>query len=1103
MMYNEKNKIFSEGDVKGYIKDLLQFIGAIAWDHTGINIEKKDIGDSQLFMPLYDKIHAIKHDFDGILQKKISAERDVAEQNKYIKLRAKIWKFVADNSLEEDAPIKMLLNAVGPIIGVSRACYHKFTGEDPVNSDLICTYEWCDKGVAPTKGTKIPAKLVKHFIQKDSFILTPESAIEMIPKPAERNVNPLISNIVKAKNPESIFMLSNYVNKKLEGWFTFEICKDKKKKLPWTDDKKNIVYEVVNIVSTYTTQKQVENTLLEANTFLQGILESSSSISLISTDLNGTILYWNAGAENIFGYKSKEVVGHKKITALYDFEDENTKKSIDLARSVVLNKKESFSCDVREITKDGRKLWISMTLSPGFDENGNVIGIFGIGQDITERRETEDELKQYHNNLASLVRDRTARLEQANKQLQQEIAERKRAEKELSRAKDEAEAASKAKSEFLANMSHEIRTPLNGVLGMAELIVDTDLDNYQKRILGTINNEANSLLKIISNILDFSKIEAGKLEFEEIPFDLRVMIEDIAKSIAVSADKKGVELISYLESDVPSRLIGDPGRLREIINNLAGNSVKFTHTGEIYIKVELDEDLGDSTRIRFLIKDTGIGIPKEKQAAIFESFTQVDGSTTRKYGGTGLGITISKQLVEKMGGEIGVESEDGKGSTFWFTAVFIKQTENEVVLKREEVDLSDLRVLVVDDNRTNRYILMEYIRSWGCMPVEASDSKIALDILKKSVSSEELFDLILMDNQMPEMNGFETARDIRTIPALKEIPIIVLTSIGRRGDGRNCKDIGIQGYLTKPISQSDLRKAIETVLSLSGEGKKQTYSQLVTRHTVAEVNRKEVQILLVEDYQTNQEIVIMHLHRAGYQVDFVENGLQAVEAYKRKQYDLILMDIQMPVMDGYAATKTIRDLEQRINKTSNKKRSIELDRIPIIAMTAHATKEDKERCLEAGMDDYMSKPLRKKDLLGMVDKWVMANLRSMDETDKELLKEKTIENEAPMDFEVAVDEFGRDKEFLLKVVDGFLENVKDQIGTIHQAIADGDAEVLRREAHKIRGGAVNLVAMPLAVIAEKLEKQAKTGKIEDAGQLIVEFEKEFEKLKQFVFINKQ
>ncbi len=1103
MIKNEKSKKNSEEDVKSCIQDLLRFTEAIAWDQPGITIDKKDIGDSHLFMPLYENMLAIKHDFDSILQKKIEAESDAAEQNKYCKLRSEIYKFFSDNALEEDAPIKMLLNTAGPVIGVSRVCYYKFTTEDHYKSDLICTYEWCGKGVSPTKGTKIPAKLAKHFIQKDSFILTPESAIKIILVPERNSEKLLISNIAEAKNLESIFMLSNFVNKKLEGWFTFEICKDKKEKLPWTDDRKNIIHELVNIVSTKTTQKQVENALLEANTFLRGILESSSSISLISTDLNGTILHWNKGAENIFGYKSEEMVGRQKITSLYDFEDENTKKSIDLARSVVVNKKESLTCDVREIRKDGRKLWISMTVSPTFDENGNVIGIFGIGQDITDRRKTEDKLKKYHNNLENLVKDRTARYEQANKQLQQEISERKRTEKELSRAKDEAEAASKAKSEFLANMSHEIRTPLNGVIGMAELIIDTDLDSYQKRILGTISNEANSLLNIISDILDFSKIEAGKLELEEIPFDLRVMIEDIAKSFAVSAEKKGVELISYLDFDVPSLLIGDPGRLRDIISNLTGNSVKFTHTGEIYIKVEFEEDIGESARIRFLIRDTGIGISKEKQAAIFESFTQVDGSTTRKYGGTGLGITISKHLVEKMGGEIGVESEDGKGSTFWFTAVFIKQTENEAVKKKKEIDLNGVSVLVVDDNRTNRYILMEYIKSWGCMPVEASGWREALAILKKSVLSEELFNLVLMDHQMPDMNGFETAREIRTIEELKEVPIIILTPLGRRGDGRNCKDIGIQGYLTKPISQSNLRKAIETVLNLSSDGKKETLSQLVTKHTIAEVNRKEVQILLVEDYQTNQEIVVMHLHQAGYQVDFVENGLQAVEAYKRKQYDIILMDIQMPVMDGYTATKTIRDLEQKINKTSDKKRSTVLERVPIIAMTAHAAKEDKERCHKVGMDDYMSKPLRKKELLEMLDKWVIEKLRSMDKTDQGLLKEIIIENEDPMDFELAVEEFGRDKGFLMKVVDGFLENVTVQIGAIQQSIENGDTEALRKEAHKIRGGAVNLTAMPLSVVAEKLEKHAKSGKMEGAGQVFAEFEEEFEKLKQFALINKQ
>jgi PAS domain S-box-containing protein len=538
-----------------------------------------------------------------------------------------------------------------------------------------------------------------------------------------------------------------------------------------------------------------------------------------------------------------------------------------------------------------------------------------------------------------------------------DISERIRA-KTMEQEKIRAESASLAKSEFLANMSHEIRTPLNGIIGMAELATDTDLDENQRNIFHTINAEANSLLDIINDVLDFSKIEAGKFELEEIPFNLRHTIEDVANSFAHRAEQKGLEFISFLSPDVPSRLIGDPGRLRQILANLSGNALKFTHEGEIYIEADMAEDVGNKVRIHFLVKDTGIGIPKEKQATIFESFTQADGSTTRKYGGTGLGTTISKQLVKLMGGEIDVESEEGKGSTFLFTAVFAKQTGLEVALTGKEVDLSNLRVLVVDDNQTNRFVLTEYFRSWGCLPVEATSGKEALSILRESVASKEPFDLLLTDFQMPGMSGFELAKETRETKDFKKVPITILSSAGMRGDSKICADIGIEGYLNKPIRRDDLRKAVISVLGLSEKKELDTSPRLVTRHSVAEDFREEVQILLVEDYLTNQQVAMRHLIKGGYQVDLVEDGMQAVEAYKGKRYDLILMDIEMPVMDGYEATREIRKLTFRA-----------LKHVPIVAMTAHAMKGVRTRCLEAGMDDYITKPLKRKELLAMVDKW--------------------------------------------------------------------------------------------------------------------------------------
>ena len=697
--------------------------------------------------------------------------------------------------------------------------------------------------------------------------------------------------------------------------------------------------------------------------------------------------------------------------------------------------------------------------------------------------------------------------------------------------KETAEAANLAKSEFLANMSHEIRTPLNGIIGLADLAFDTNLDDEQKNLFYIINKEADSLLNIINDILDFSKIEAGKLELEEIPFNLRILIEDMAQSFAYRAEQKGLEIASFLPPDVPPLLIGDPGRLRQVLVNLVGNAMKFTNEGEIYMQGEMAEELEDSVKIRFSVKDTGIGIPKDKQSLIFESFSQADGSTTRNYGGTGLGTTISKQLAEMMGGEIGVESEEGKGSTFWFTAVFNQQKEQGAFLAVEKADLRNIRVLVVDDNQTNRFIQTEYLRFWDCRPVEASNGKDALIILRESISSEKQFNLILTDLQMPGISGFDLAKKIRAIDDFKETPIIVLTSAGMKGDGRSCRDIGIDGYLTKPIRQNDLRTAIESVLGLAKD-KDLKGKKLVTRHTKAEDDRKGARILLAEDYPANQVVAMGHLHSAGYQVDLAENGQLAVDAFKRKKYDLILMDIQMPVMDGYQATNAIRNLENELNKIGNKKDPGKPERIPIIAMTAHAIKGCEEKCLEAGMDDYLTKPLRRKVFLNIIDKWnkriddcrltersgdpdfsgTMVDCK--DETAKPqsvktvnhqssiVNRQSSIINHqskdvAPMNFEMVLDDFEGDRELLVEAMDLFLESVRNQIGALRRAISDNDAELVRREAHSIKGGAANLTANELSGIAFELENIGASDTLEASTVILERLEKEFYRLDAF------
>jgi CheY-like chemotaxis protein/HPt (histidine-containing phosphotransfer) domain-containing protein len=458
-----------------------------------------------------------------------------------------------------------------------------------------------------------------------------------------------------------------------------------------------------------------------------------------------------------------------------------------------------------------------------------------------------------------------------------------------------------------------------------------------------------------------------------------------------------------------------------------------------------------------------------------------------------------------MGGEIGVESADGEGSTFWFTALFDKQIELDFVQTKEKFDITDKKVLIVDDHRTNRYILREYLKSWGCSIVEASEGKKALDILKDSVSSKEAFDLILTGCQMPEMSGFDLAREIRKEESLKNVPIILITSVGEIGDAKSSKDIGIQAYLTKPIRQDYLHKAIESVLGCFMKEEDQPGPQLVTKHTVAEEYvLKDFRILLAEDYPTNQEVAIRHLQRAGYQVDLAENGQQATDLCKRKHYDLILMDIQMPVMDGFKATEKIRSHEKELAGPNSQAAT----RSVIIAMTAHAQEKYREKCLESGMDDYISKPLRRRELLAIVDKWVNKIAESplslgTEEAGTQKLQPEKTENRqyqkiVPIDFNRAIEEFEGDREYLMKVFEGFLKNVSNQIKTICQALSDGNAEVVWKEAHSIKGGAANLTADNLSKIASELENIGKSGDLKEGNDILEKLEKEYQCLVDYV-----
>ncbi|MDF0666437.1 MAG: response regulator [Nitrospira sp.] len=676
----------------------------------------------------------------------------------------------------------------------------------------------------------------------------------------------------------------------------------------------------------------------------------------------------------------------------------------------------------------------------------------------------------------------------------------------LDQALDEAKESARVKTAFLATVSHELRTPMNGVIGMTSLLMETPLTPEQQSYAETIRQCGEALLQLINDVLECSKIEAGKLELECLDFNLRTTVEQVLAQFAKRAETKGLELTGLVHAAVPMGLKGDPGRLRQVLTNLVANAVKFTDKGEVTLQAYLEEDLPDTAVIRFEVIDTGIGINPSTQAKLFRPFVQADSSTTRKYGGTGLGLSISKQLVELMGGRIGVRSTEGHGSTFWCTVRFKKQADSlRAILPTG--DLTGKRVLIVDDNESNRLILHHLVSGWGMIDELAEDAESALHRIAEATQRGVSYDLAILDVIMPGKDGLQLARELQSHPAGSGIRLVVMTSMLQRGHAEQARQAGAMGYLPKPVRHDELRDCLRTVLGLpDGQAPKDAQAcpvvpQLVTRHMVAE-HVQHRRILVVEDNMVNQKLAVRMVEKLGYKPDVVENGREALAALTKGDYAAILMDCQMPVMDGFETTRRIREGEalvaSRDSTDGSANRSDETPQstrhMPIIAVTANAMQGDRERCLAIGMDDYLAKPIKLEELRSTLARWALAPPNVVVPGKQQPILTTSDSTRGIFDPAKMYQNIGSDSELFAQLVRLFLDRHQTMLADIRTALADADSIVVERMAHTFKGTAGNLCASEVALSAGRLEAVGRLNALHDAPPVYAQLELEVARL---------
>jgi PAS domain S-box-containing protein len=794
-------------------------------------------------------------------------------------------------------------------------------------------------------------------------------------------------------------------------------------------------YATRSIFRDITKRYRAEQALRKSEQQLQAILDNSTTVIYLK-DYWGRYILVNNRFENLF-HVSKDLVVGKSDFDLFPKEIAEQFRTNDMK---VLEAGTAIEWEEEALHDDGPHTYLSIKF-PLRDSAGAAYAVCGISTDITERKRMEAEVEQ---------------------------------------ARDEALESARLKAEFLANMSHEIRTPMNAIIGMSGLLLDTELSGEQREFAETVRSSAEALLTLMNDILDFSKIEAGKLTFETMDFDLRNAVEGAVDLLAEPAQAKGVELFSMLHSDVPTQLRGDPGRLRQVLINLLSNAVKFTEHGEVIVRVtKAEEKAGEGALLRFEVSDSGIGIPEDAQRRIFEVFSQADGSTTRKYGGTGLGLAISKQLVEMLGGQIGVESAPGKGSTFWFTARF--ETQPAEAVRRDEpgLQLEGLRVLIIDDNATNRKLVHHQITSWGMRNGSVESGAEALTVLRREAAAGDPYRIAILDMQMPEMDGLTLARSIKADPAISGTRLLMMTSLGRRDDAA-IREAGVELCLSKPVKQSQLFDCLATLAAghLVEDSPQPLRPAKPANQRISRKGTHHLRILVAEDNIANQKVALRMLERLGYAAEAVANGTEVIDALERVPYDLVLMDCQMPEMDGYEATKEIRKREGESRYTT------------IIAMTANALGGDRERCIEAGMDDYISKPVKKETLRAAIERWTVDH--GARESDGEHGPGDSAE---VIDLRVIAELRGlrsaTDPEFFNHLIDLFIEETPRRLAAIGTAIEGSDAATLAQQAHALKGSCAQLGARRMAGLCGILEEQGRAGSVSGAQALFSGLEDEF------------